>query len=125
MTVDVCSAMMYDSIKKSGYVGKRQAMFLYIFMRENRPLTRIEVNFLVNSEFGSKSLEKYDPRRISELKRMGFLTEYDIVHCHHSQQRVNRWKWTGRTEPMKKYEVCMTCPRCKGMGTIKQDQYYP
>ena len=122
MTTDPCSIKSYDQIKKSGYIGKQCAKYLYIFMYNKGPLTHREATNIVKCFF------KIDPPdrngRISELEDMGFLKKHDTVTCEYTHKTVNRWVWTGRTEPLPKRAIRKACDCCEGKGFVYKDEYY-
>ena len=100
METDLCSRWAYSEIIESGYVGKRQGQYLFIFSRENLPMTHREVSALVNKEFNLIVPERNG--RVAELEAMGFIRKYDKVRCSYTRKFVNRWVWTGVTQPAPK-----------------------
>ena len=118
---DICSVWAYDEIKESGYLGKRQAQYLFIFSREMRPLTHKQATKLAESEFSIRLPERNG--RIAELEEMGFLRKHDVVVCEVTNHKVNRWMFTGRKTPFESDMVMMPCPHCEGIGQIKQKFY--
>lgn len=122
MKTDICSKLSYDEIKESGYMGKNQARYLYIFVNTNIALTHKQATLEVENTFDVKMPERNG--RIAELEEMGFLKKVDIVVCEFTNKKVNRWKWTGRTEPLPSREEWVCCDKCEGKGKLKKKVYY-
>ena len=119
---DICSVWSYQEIKDSGYLGKRQAMYLSIFIKEDRrPFTHKEASDQVCLKFGIRVPERNG--RIAELEEMGFIEKYDHVRCMITKKLVNRWRWTGRYEPLEKRERSCECDKCGGTGYIMKAFY--
>jgi len=119
---DICSIWAYHEIRESGLLGKRQAQFIFIFVRERRALTVREVVTMIDREFGETFSLNGIGSRISELTDMGYLEKYD--HVLENGKRVNRWIWTGAKRPFPKRIVAKQCSRCEGIGTIRVEEYY-
>lgn len=117
MKSDICSVWSYDEIKKSGYLGKRQAMYLSIFTEISEPLTHRQATACCENTFDIKLPARNG--RIAELENMGFIKKIDIVRCAHTHKMVNRWKWTGRMTPKVKSMHLTECPQCCGKGKIQ------
>ena len=123
---DICSIWAYEEIKQSGYLGARQAMFLSVFVESSKPLTAKEANDLVGKKFGiDTDGYKYDARRLSELEAMGFIRKADHVKCFFTGNTVNRWRYSGRTQPYPQEKATVFCPHCNGRGVVVVDRYVP
>jgi len=118
---DICSVWAYEEIKKSGYVGKNQARYLFIFASYKYPLTHYEATKKVEEAFYCEMPERNG--RIAELEAAGFIEKVDIVICQKSNKSVNRWKYTGRKTPLPTKEVWGTCEHCNGSGNVKKTIY--
>ena len=123
---DSCSILSYDQIKKSGYIGKMQSKYLYVFMyahkRGEAPMTHREATNSIKCIFKINPPDRNG--RISELEQMGFLKKHDTVKCENTGKTVNRWVWTGRTQPLPKRRVRKQCTCCEGKGFVYEDEYY-
>lgn len=124
--VDQCSIWAYQEILDSGRLGKIQAIFLSIFSSSGQPLTAAEAVEKFKEFNGSiqrkTSVYGIGPR-LSELEAMGFLEKFDIVKCHSTNKRVNRWRYTGRKIPKIKSVKRICCPRCDGKGIVDVFEY--
>ena len=99
MQTDICSVWAYEEIKESGYIGKAQAMYMSVFCGSTRlPLTHLQATKLVEKRFFVKMPERNG--RVAELEEKGFLEKFDHVVCEFTGKTVNRWQWTGRTNPL-------------------------
>ena len=119
---DICSILSYHDIKRSGYLGEKQAMYLSVFSYDGLPLTHRQATREVLDLF--KVILPERNGRIAELEAMGFIKKHDIVVCNYSHKKVNRWIWTGRRKPLPKREERIPCPHCDGRGTISKEVYY-
>lgn len=119
MSQDICSIWAYEDIKRSGYLGHKQALVLSVFA--GNPNTPMKATDVVESL--GRTVSETTRTRISELERMGFLRKYDRVVCDLTKKTVNRWIYTGNRKPLsyKKMEVC--CIHCKGKGTVIKKIY--
>lgn len=118
---DICSRIAFDEITNNGYVGKRQAQYLWVFMGSQVPLTHIQATKKAQSLYGIKLPERNG--RIAELEEMGFLEKVDTVVCEFTHHLVNRWKWTGRTKPFVSSQEIITCHHCGGSGKLVRKVY--
>lgn len=115
---DPCSARCYEELVEEGYIGKRQAMVLSIFI-EHRRLTGLEAADLVAERFGSDIRNSETVRnRITELTAQGLLRKIEKVVSPLTSRVVNRWEWTGRTEPVPP-PARFKCPTCDGSGFVE------
>lgn len=122
MTTDICSIWAYHDMLDSGYISRREAEVLNAFSNISymKPLTGLEVTQIIGREILSSETTR---SRISALTRKGFLKKHDIVLCPQTHRHVNRWIYTGRKKPFDRVKECITCPRCKGAGTVEVNAY--
>jgi len=111
---DKCSVASLLEIKKSGYLGKKQEQYVSVFINSLVPLTHREATNLVEIKFNIKLPERNG--RIAELEEMGFLEKVDVVICDFTKKRVNRWRYTGRTDPLDFSMEWRECKHCEGKG---------
>lgn len=117
-----CSVWSYNEIKESGYVGKRQAQYLFIFVSQSpEPLTHRQASDFVNRHFGLNVPQRNG--RIAELEQMGFLEKFDTVVCPATLKRVNRWVFSGQRRAKTYYWRKVECKCCKGSGQVFQKVY--
>jgi hypothetical protein len=114
---NLCSSWAYEDIKKTGYMGEAQAKYLFVFARENMPLTHKQATNLVEKEF-HKSMPQRNGR-IAELSDMGFIKAIDTVQCEFTGKTVTRWMYTGRKVAKVESFVNGQCPCCKGVGYVR------
>lgn len=119
---DRCSVLSFEELKKSGQLGKAQAMYLQIFMECRAALTHKNATWMVNDAFSSKMPARNG--RIAELEQLGFLKKHDTVIDRETKKRVNRWIWTGRTTPFESKPEWIECSHCEGKGGRMELIYY-
>lgn len=120
---DECSILSYKTLVESGYVGRRQAQYLHIFILAEKPLTHAEASGRVDKEFGTRVPARNG--RIAELEAMGFLRKVDRVTSVQSGHLVNRWEWTGAKEPnpIPRPDQKVATWSAGGMKSITVDQW--
>jgi hypothetical protein len=122
---DICSIWAYNDIVDSGKVGKLQAMYLSIFSECNTPLTVNQFIIKYKEVFGERPYKTHHGMgsRISELCDMGFLNMFDKVKCEFTGKTVNRWIYSGRTEPFDSEMITQICSSCFGSGHVTKKTY--
>lgn len=114
------SRWSYEEIKKSGYLGKHQAMYLAIFTDPfYGAMTHKQATMVVNKFFNVRMPERNG--RISELSDMGYLKVVDTKECEFTHKIVQVWKWTGRKIPKVKVLRLYRCEHCDGRGSYMKE----
>lgn len=124
MKSDVASSMSYDEIKKTGYVGDRQADYLFVFRMLNKPMTHREATDQVFIILGRRQPARNG--RIAELEEMGFLIKLDrekMVLDEKTGKMVNQWVFSGRTTPYPARIENVACQCCQGTGYVRKKVY--
>lgn len=115
---DICSRLSYEELKKSGKLGKNQALYLMVFMRAYQllgsGLTHYEATQAVFNQFQIHMPARNG--RIAELTRLGFLKKHTVKYCEKTKRLVNTWIWTKRTTPYEWREEWQACEHCNGKG---------
>ena len=78
----------YYEIKNSGLLSEKRWKVYDIFYQNNRPLTGAEVSQIYKSNYPSSQHSETIRNRITELKEMGLLAEFEIVDCTFTGRRV-------------------------------------
>ena len=78
----------YTEIKNSGLLSEKRWRVYDIFYQLNRPLTGAEVSQIYKSNYPSSQHSETIRNRITELKEMGLLAEFEIVDCTFTGRKV-------------------------------------
>jgi DNA-binding transcriptional regulator YhcF (GntR family) len=78
----------YYEIKNSGLLSEKRWKVYDIFYQMNRPLTGAEVSQIYKANYPSSQHSETIRNRITELKEMGLLAEFEIVDCTFTGRRV-------------------------------------
>jgi len=123
---DICSKWAYDEIVESGYVSKRQAMFLDVLSCSEAPLTANQIVKQIAVRFEKRFSISGIGSRLSELETKGFIKKQGKTVCEQTNKRVNQYVFTGRKAPFPKKMMRKECSCCEGKGfTFKEEFYDP
>jgi len=78
----------YTEIKNSGLLSEKRWRVYDIFYQNNRPLTGAEVSQIYKSNYPSSQHSETIRNRITELKEMGLLAEFEVVDCTFTGRKV-------------------------------------
>ena len=78
----------YYEIKNSGLLSEKRWKVYDIFYQMNRPLTGAEVSQIYKANYPSSQHSETIRNRITELKEMGLLAEFEIVDCTFTGRKV-------------------------------------
>lgn len=78
----------YNEIKNSGLLSEKRWRVYDIFYQLNRPLTGAEVSQIYKSNYPSSQHSETIRNRITELKEMGLLAEFEVVDCTFTGRKV-------------------------------------
>ena len=78
----------YTEIKISGLLSEKRWRVYDIFYQLNRPLTGAEVSQIYKSNYPSSQHSETIRNRITELKEMGLLAEFEVVDCTFTGRKV-------------------------------------
>jgi hypothetical protein len=78
----------YTEIKNSGLLSEKRWRVYDIFYQLNRPLTGAEVSQIYKSNYPSSQHSETIRNRITELKEMGLLAEFEVVDCTFTGRKV-------------------------------------
>ena len=78
----------YTEIKNSGLLSEKRWKVYDIFYQLNRPLTGAEVSQIYKANYPSSQHSETIRNRITELKDMGLLAEFEIVDCAFTGRKV-------------------------------------
>jgi Fe2+ or Zn2+ uptake regulation protein len=78
----------YTEIKNSGLLSEKRWRVYDIFYQMNRPLTGAEVSQIYKSNYPSSQHSETIRNRITELKDMGLLAEFEVVDCTFTGRKV-------------------------------------
>ena len=78
----------YYEIKNSGLLSEKRWKVYDIFYQNNRPLTGAEVSQIYKANYPSSQHSETIRNRITELKEMGLLAEFEIVDCTFTGRKV-------------------------------------
>jgi DNA-binding transcriptional regulator YhcF (GntR family) len=78
----------YYEIKNSGLLSEKRWKVYDIFYQMNRPLTGAEVSQIYKANYPSSQHSETIRNRITELKEMGLLAEFEMVDCTFTGRKV-------------------------------------
>jgi len=78
----------YHEIKNSGLLSEKRWKVYDIFYQNNRPLTGAEVSQIYKGNYPSSQHSETIRNRITELKEMGLLAEFEMVDCTFTGRKV-------------------------------------
>jgi Fe2+ or Zn2+ uptake regulation protein len=78
----------YYEIKNSGLLSEKRWKVYDIFYQNNRPLTGAEVSQIYKANYPSSQHSETIRNRITELKEMGLLAEFEMVDCTFTGRKV-------------------------------------
>lgn len=78
----------YHEILNSGLLSEKRKKVYDIFYQLNRPLTGAEVSQIYKANYPSSQHSETIRNRITELKEMGLLAEFEMVDCTFTGRKV-------------------------------------